>query len=160
MSPQDQWRVTTVTGTQSGAGTDADVFIQVNAPAFAHSCSNVPLLEPEHSCSGTAIVSAVRSRFQAASKSAYLLHRCIAPASFNALAWVRFAPAIFESIWGPNGMLGGSEIYLEDSKNNFEKGSIDTFVLDFPVEKDCGDPIEKVGLWNTCVATPRVKDCV
>uniref|UniRef100_A0A7S3VHN2 PLAT domain-containing protein n=1 Tax=Dunaliella tertiolecta TaxID=3047 RepID=A0A7S3VHN2_DUNTE len=71
----DQWRVTTVTGTQSGAGTDADVFIQ---------------------------------------------------------------------IWGPNGMLGGSEIYLEDSKNNFEKGSIDTFVLDFPVEKDCGDPIEKL----------------
>jgi hypothetical protein len=27
---QDQWRVRTVTGTQFGAGTDADVFIQVS----------------------------------------------------------------------------------------------------------------------------------
>lgn len=42
-------------------------------------------------------------------------------------------------------MLGGSEIYLDDSKDNFEKGSIDTFILDLPLDKDCGTPVEKVG---------------
>jgi hypothetical protein len=41
-------------------------------------------------------------------------------------------------------MLGGSEIFLDDSKNNFERGCIDNFVLDFPLEKDCGNPIQKV----------------
>lgn len=41
-------------------------------------------------------------------------------------------------------MLGGSEIFLDDTKNNFESGAIDDFVLEFPVEKDCGSPIQKV----------------
>ena len=47
-------------------------------------------------------------------------------------------------IWGPKGMLGGSEIPLDNSKNNFERGEVDTFLLDFPKERDCGYPLEKV----------------
>lgn len=47
-------------------------------------------------------------------------------------------------------MLGGSEIYLDDSKNNFERGSIDNFVLEFPLEKECGTPLTKVS--GVCVS--------
>lgn len=48
-------------------------------------------------------------------------------------------------IWGPNGMVGGSEHLLDNSKNNFERGKTDTFVLEVPKEKDCGTPVQKVG---------------
>ncbi|KAG1672531.1 hypothetical protein FOA52_002840, partial [Chlamydomonas sp. UWO 241] len=51
---------------------------------------------------------------------------------------------VFIKLWGPAGMLGGSEINLDNSKNNFERGMLDTFFLEFPVEQDCSTPISKL----------------
>lgn len=31
---------------------------------------------------------------------------------------------VFIQVWGPNGMLGGAEIYLDNAKNNFERGQV------------------------------------
>ena len=48
-------------------------------------------------------------------------------------------------VWGPKGMLGGSEQPLNTSKNDFERNEVDTFFLDVPRERECGYPLEKVG---------------
>jgi len=49
-------------------------------------------------------------------------------------------------IWGPKGMLGGSEIPLDNSKDNFERGEVDVFMLDIDKERDCGYPLEKASV--------------
>lgn len=55
-------------------------------------------------------------------------------------------------IWGPNGMLGGSEMPLNNSNNDFERSAVDTFVFDIPKEKDCGTPLQKV--WGISIPVP------
>jgi hypothetical protein len=55
-------------------------------------------------------------------------------------------------------MLGGSEINLDTSRNDFERGAVNTFVLEFPPEKDCGAPLHKVcvtrcGQYKLCYLT-------
>lgn len=57
-------------------------------------------------------------------------------AGTDAKVWVR--------VWGPNGMLNGAEISLDNSKNNFERNALDQFFFEFPQDKDCGTPISKV----------------
>lgn len=51
---------------------------------------------------------------------------------------------VWVQVHGPNGMLNGAEIALDNSKNNFERNNCDTFFFDFPEDKDCGTPISKV----------------
>ncbi|KAJ9526209.1 hypothetical protein QJQ45_009677 [Haematococcus lacustris] len=51
---------------------------------------------------------------------------------------------VFIQVWGPQGMLGGSEQHLDNSRDNFEAGRTDTFLLDIPRDKDCGTPITRV----------------
>lgn len=62
------------------------------------------------------------------------------------------APHAFtpHSVWltlnGPAGMLGGSPIYLANSKNCFERNQIDTFIHEIPVQFDCGSPLNGIAL--------------
>ncbi|KAG2450199.1 hypothetical protein HYH02_000301 [Chlamydomonas schloesseri] len=57
-------------------------------------------------------------------------------AGTDAKVWVR--------VWGPNGMLNGAEIALDNSKNNFERNALDQFFFEFPQDKDCGTPVSKL----------------
>lgn len=71
------------------------------------------------------------------------------PGSYSAANWpdaytLQGPEPCHLQIWGPNGMLGGSEIYLDNSKNNFERNMLDTFFLEFPEEQDCGTPLQKL----------------
>ncbi|GFH12272.1 uncharacterized protein HaLaN_07922, partial [Haematococcus lacustris] len=51
---------------------------------------------------------------------------------------------VFIQVWGPQGLLGGSEQHLDNSRDNFEAGRTDTFLLDIPRDKDCGTPITRL----------------
>lgn len=51
---------------------------------------------------------------------------------------------VYVQVHGSKGMLGGSEISLDNSHNNFERNALDQFFLEFPEDKDCGTPITKV----------------
>ncbi|GFR41097.1 hypothetical protein Agub_g1741 [Astrephomene gubernaculifera] len=50
---------------------------------------------------------------------------------------------VWVQVYGPNGMLNGAEIALDNSSNNFERNALDQFFFEFPEDKDCGTPITK-----------------
>eukprot|EP00798_Chlamydomonas_sp_ICE-L_P018431 gene18431-24907_t len=86
---------------------------------------------------------AARKQAATAARQYSLCRPCI---GCNGCKTSEAAEAAREQIAGPNGMLNGAEIYLDNSKNNFEKGRTDVFNLDFPPEKDCGTPVQKIVL--------------
>ncbi len=88
----------------------------------------------------------------------YICARAITPAaSLNTRVQVRwkvttqtsniFGAGTDAKVWvqlhGPNGMLNGAEISLDNSSNNFERGALDQFFFEFPADKDCGTPLSK-----------------
>ncbi|KXZ56858.1 hypothetical protein GPECTOR_1g774 [Gonium pectorale] len=61
---------------------------------------------------------------------------------------------VWVQVYGPNGLLNGAEISLDNSSNNFERGALDQFFLEFPEDKDCGTPITRLVVERGSSALP------
>ncbi len=60
--------------------------------------------------------------------------------------------AAWLQVHGPHGMLGGSQLLLASTGDDFERGSTGTFFFELPAEQDCGAPLTRVQVGTRAVS--------